>query len=140
MRNLARIASLATAFLAAGMLAGCAAVAPGGAPDTAVATTVPSAAAEPPEWPSVSEAGTGPTTFTIPNPSPDALYLLTEFTCSSGEFDVVLVESSSVFMAGTCGGSGGYQMTLPTNEDQYTITVDVEQGESFTFTGRFSKT
>lgn len=138
MTHIARITPLALAFLAAGALTACASVAPGAAPEDSPATTVPSATAGPADWPIVRKSGTGPTTFTVPNPSADAMYLHTTFTCTGGEYDVVLVEQPTTFMAGPCGGSSGYQMSLPTGERQYTFTIDLDPGETFTFSGRFT--
>jgi hypothetical protein len=103
-------------------------------PNDSVATTNPDQFSS---WPHVDESGTGPTTITIPNPSPDALYLTSTFNCSGGEASVELQEDPRVFQAGPCGGSSSYQMPLPTDSATYTIAIDIEPTATFTFTGTF---
>jgi len=89
------------------------------------------------DWPAVDEMGTGPTTLTIPRPSPDAFYLMASFSCTVGEGMVELQEDTRVFMSGPCGGSSNYQMPLPAGVTELHFTIDVEEGSEFTFSGTF---
>ena len=91
----------------------------------------------PAEWPKVDESGVGPTTITVQNPSPDAAYLRARFQWSEGEGSVELVEDPRIFMSGKNGGSGGYQMTLPTQSEEYTFKIDVGPETTFSFSGTF---
>ncbi|MDJ0323043.1 hypothetical protein QMG61_04600 [Cryobacterium sp. PH31-AA6] len=79
----------------------------------------------------------GPTTITVQNPSPDAAYLMAQFQWSSGEGSVELVEDPTIFMSGSEGGSGGYQMTLPTESKEYNFKIDVAPDTTFSFSGTF---
>jgi hypothetical protein len=125
------------------LLTGCAsgtATSDTGQAPPSVAPTASTATPSPDEvssWPRIDESGTGPTTLTIPNPSPDAFYLTSTFTCSSGEASVELQENPRVFQAGPCGGSSTYQMPLPTDSATYTITIDIEPTATYTFIGTF---
>ncbi|MFP7834628.1 hypothetical protein [Marisediminicola sp. LYQ134] len=89
------------------------------------------------DWDPVDESGVGPATLTIPRPSPDAFYLMATFTCSSGDFMVELQEDPRVFMSGTCGGSGSYQMPLPADISALNLTVSIDDVTGFTFAGTF---
>jgi hypothetical protein len=95
------------------------------------------AAPVPTDWDRVSESGTGPTVLTIPRPSPDAIYLMVQFTCSSGPSMVELQEDTTVFMGGPCGGSSAYQMPLPEGESELHFSIDIDPAAEFTFTGTF---
>jgi hypothetical protein len=119
-----------------GALPGCAAnETPLRTTDSEPESSVPSEAAD--AWPAVDESGTGATTITIPNPSPDAFYLDAKFSCTTGDFWVELVEDPRVFMSGSCGGTHGYQMPLPSDSAQHTFTIELDPDASFTFTGQF---
>jgi hypothetical protein len=143
-RSTSRALLTGTVLLAAFTLGGCAtadSAAPSGA-DPATAdgsspTPTPVSREEVASWPTIDESGTGPTTITIPNPSPDAFYLNTTFTCSAGEALVEVVENPRVFQGGPCGGSSSYQMPMPTDEDEYTIRIEIDPTATYTFTGRF---
>ena len=119
-------------------LAGCASA--GAAPNTSPdpSSTSPSAAAAERDWPVVDEAGTGPTTLTISRPSPEAFYLMANFSCTTGESMVELQEDLRVFMGGPCGpGGNSYQMPLPADITELHFTIDIDEGSDFTFSGTF---
>lgn len=113
----------------------------GQTPSDAAATPTLSIATPSPDevssWPRVDENGTGPATVTIPNPSPDAFYFHSTFTCSSGEVLLELVEDPRVFQSGSCGVPSTYQMPLPTDSAAYTFTIEIDPTATYTFTGTF---
>ena len=132
---------IAIAIVSAGCsLVGCAGMpfSPAQLPSTRQSTPNPmDSTPAPVNWPKVDESGVGPTTITVENPSPDAAYLDAHFQWSDGEGSVELVEDPNIFMSGRDGGSGGYQMTLPTDSEEYTFKIDVGPDSTFSFSGTF---
>ena len=48
-----------------------------------------------------------------------------------------LVEEPTIFMSGSDGGNGGYQMTLPTESEEHTFKINVGPDTTFSFSGTF---
>ncbi len=62
---------------------------------------------------------------------------MAQFQWTEGEGSVELVEDPTIFMSGSDGGNGGYQMTLPTESEEYTFKIDVGPDTTFSFSGTF---